>query len=246
MDALETVKLAKTLGGFYQGEPASPDSVKKVVDFQGLKIKVDRPKGFIMFGEDSKGKPWKRKYKYDYGFIPKTLGGDGDGLDVFIGPAKKAKQTFWAVQRNDDGSFDEYKIFVGFDNRDEAIAAYRAHIPKKYFGRLITMSIEMMKAMLGTDPNEQVNGVKTSSWNGFFRELHKLADTTYFEEGMDAPVQVPPQMVRALQPQRPPPRQQPLVPSIMDIRHPGHDHLRLALLDAAISSTLGVGSTSGP
>lgn len=169
--AVEIVKQAKTLGGFYQGSPSSPDSVKKTVDFQGLKIKVDRPKGFVMFGEDSKGKPWQRKYKYDYGFIPKTLGGDDDGLDVFIGPNKKATQTYWAVQRKDDGSFDEYKIFVGFDNRDEAISVYRAHIPKKYFGRLITMSIEMMKAMLGKHPEEKVTGVKESEWRGFMGAL---------------------------------------------------------------------------
>jgi len=159
----QLVKIGKALGGFYQGKPTSPDTVKKIVDFQGLKIKVDRPKGFVMFGKDAKGKDWRRSYKYDYGFIPKTLGGDGDGLDVFIGPNKKAKSTFWAVQKKDDGSFDEYKVFVGFDNRDEAIAAYRAHIPKKYFGRLITMGIEMMKAMLGTNPEDKITGVKTAS-----------------------------------------------------------------------------------
>lgn len=163
MTPVQLVKISKALGGFYKGKPANPDTVKKTVDFQGLKIKVDRPRGFVMFGKDAKGKDWRRRYKYDYGFIPKTLGGDGDGLDVFIGPKKKAKSTFWAVQRKDDGSFDEYKIFVGFDNRDEAIAVYRAHIPKKYFGRMITMSVEMMKAMLGTNPEEKVEGVKTAS-----------------------------------------------------------------------------------
>jgi superfamily II DNA or RNA helicase len=175
MNAADIVKEAKTLGGFYKGKPSSPDTVKKTVEFQGLKIKVDRPKGFIMFGEDSKGEEWKRKYKVDYGFIPKTVGGDGDGLDVFIGPNKKSKKAFWAVQRKDDGTFDEYKVFVGFDNRDEAVACYRAHIPKKYFGRMITMTVEMMKAMLGTNPDEVVEGVKTAEWAGFFDEVNKLA-----------------------------------------------------------------------
>lgn len=253
--AAEIVKEAKITGGFYQGKPASPDTIKKTVDFQGMKIKVDRPKGFIMMGKDSKGVEWKRKYQVDYGFIPKTVGGDNDGLDVFIGPKSDSKKSFWAVQRKEDGSFDEYKVFLGYDNRDEAIACYRQHIPKKYFGRMISMTVDMMKAMLGKMPDEEMKPgeAKTASWNGFFRELNKLADSSYFgegsggpmyyEEGMDEPVDIPPQMIQALRP-TPPPRREPLVPSIMDIRHPAHDHLRLALLGAAISKTIGPGSVT--
>ncbi len=173
--AADLIKQAKTEGGFYKGQPASPDTVKWKQDFQGLTIHLDRPKGFIMFGTDADGNKWRRTYKYDYGFIPKTLGGDNDGLDVFIGPNKKAPNAFWAVQKKPDGSFDEYKIFLGFDNRDEAIAAYRAHIPKKFFGRMMSMTVEMMKAMLGeAEPVESVrplangNGqVKKAAWNGF-------------------------------------------------------------------------------
>lgn len=167
MNAAEILKQAGIEGGFFKGEPTSPHTVKKKVDFQGLTVHVDRPRGFIMFGTAPDGTKWRRTYKYDYGFIPKTLGGDGDGLDVFLGPKKKAPSAFWAVQRKPDGSFDEYKVFLGFDNRDEAIAVYRAHIPKKFFGRMMTMTVEMMKAMLGNEPNDKVNGVKTSSWDGF-------------------------------------------------------------------------------
>jgi len=164
------VKQAKILGGFYNGKPTSPDTVKFEADFQGIKIKVDRPKGFVMFGQDSKGKSWRRTYQYDYGFIPKTLGGDHDGLDVFIGPSKKATQTYWAVQRKEDGSFDEYKVFVGFPKREDAVAAYAAHIPRKYFGRLLVMSIEMMKAMLGKEPKEQM---KKAAWVGFVQAVQE-------------------------------------------------------------------------
>lgn len=241
--SIELLKLAKTLGGFYKGKPANPDTVKKTVDFQGLSIKVDRPKGFIMFGEDSKGKEWKRKYQVDYGFIPKTLGGDGDGLDIFIGPDKKEKKTFWAVQRKDDGSFDEYKVFVGFNTREEAIKCYAAHIPKKYFGRMMTLSVEMMKAMLGTDPNEVMAGTKTAQWSAFFDELHKLADSTQFAEeaeyyGMPAATYgMHPDVQRAVGGQVP-------LPPASSLAHPGHTHLKLKFLDALLQGTLGAGSTS--
>ena len=136
----------------YQGKVVSSDGVKKKVDFQGIEIHLDRPKGLIMTGTDKEGKEWTRGYKYDYGFIPKTLGGDGDGLDVFIGPDKDASETYWAIQNKDDGSFDEYKVFLGFTSRDAATGAFRDHIPVKYLGGMVSMRLDMMKAMLGMHP----------------------------------------------------------------------------------------------
>lgn len=136
----------------YRGDVVSSDGVKKVVQFQGIEIHLDRPKGLIMTGKDSKGVDWAREYKYDYGFIPKTLGGDGDGLDVFIGPNKDATETYWAVQNKEDGSFDEYKVFLGFTSREAAIGAFRDHIPVKFLGGMVSMRLDMMKAMLGMHP----------------------------------------------------------------------------------------------
>ena len=173
--------------GWYKGELVSPHTVKFKTEFQGIPINVDRPKGFIMKGKDAKGNAWARRYKFDYGFIPKTLGGDEDGLDVFIGPDKKHPYAYWAVQRKEDGSFDEYKVFLGFHDRDAAIAAYRQHIPKKYFRGIMTMKVEMMKAMLGkVNPDEQI---KRASASGFFEELQWLVKTSApnFDDVLDIP-----------------------------------------------------------
>jgi hypothetical protein len=238
---MHILKLAKILGGFYQGKPSSPDTVKKTVNFQGLEIKVDRPRGFIMFGVDSKGKEWKRKYQVDYGFIPKTLGGDGDGLDVFIGPDKKEKKTFWAVQRKEDGSFDEYKVFVGFNAREDAIKCYAAHIPKKYFGRLMTLSVDMMTAMLGEHPKEVLGVTKTAQWNAFFDELSKLAASTRFAEEAEE-VGVPaatygmhPDVQRIV-------AGKVSLPPVSSLAHPGHLPLKLKLVEAVLQGTAGVGN----
>jgi hypothetical protein len=161
--------------GEYNGKPASPDTVKFKTVFQGIPINVDRPKGFLMKGVDKKGNAWARRYHYDYGFIPKTLGGDGDGLDVFIGPNTNAPNAFWAIQRKEDGSFDEFKCFLGFDSRDAAVAAYKAHIPKKLFKSMFAMSTEVMKAMLGrVDPDMQI---KRASVAGFVDELLNVLAT---------------------------------------------------------------------
>lgn len=137
----------------YQGKVCSSDGVKKTTEFQGIKIHLDRPKGLIMTGKDKEGNDWAREYLYDYGFIPKTLGGDGDGLDVFIGPNPDASEAYWAVQNKDDGSFDEYKVFLGFTSRDAAIGAFRDHIPVKFLGGMVSMRLDMMKAMLGMHPD---------------------------------------------------------------------------------------------
>lgn len=158
--------------GEYNGKPASPDTIKFKTVFQGIPINVDRPKGFIMKGVDKKGNAWARRYHYDYGFIPKTLGGDGDGLDVFIGPKKDAKDAYWVIQRKDDGTFDEYKAFLGFSSKEEAKAVYAAHIPKKLFHGMLTMPLEMMKSMLGkVDPDHQI---KRASLLACIEELPRL------------------------------------------------------------------------
>lgn len=165
-----TEKSAGAPTAVYKGKPISPDTVKFSTEFQGIPIRVDRPKGLMMLGTDNKGEKWTRRYKYDYGYIPKTLGGDGDGLDVFLGPNKKSVHAFWAIQRKFDGSFDEYKVFLGFDNRDEATAVYRQHIPKKLLAGMMTMKVEMMKSMLGITPEV---AIKTAMVSGCFAALTK-------------------------------------------------------------------------
>jgi hypothetical protein len=143
----------------------------KTVNFRGLKIRIDRPKGFVQEGKGEEGHPWKRVYQYDYGFLPKTKGGDGEGLDVFVGPDESADETYWVIQKKKDGSFDEYKVLLGFASRAGAKKAYGKHIPMRYFGGMAAMPIGMMKAMLGLEPGE-----KTASLVGFFSELESIRE----------------------------------------------------------------------
>jgi hypothetical protein len=163
--AMASVRLRsmnKTAEMTLDGKKVSENSVKKTVDFRGITIKLDRPKGSVLTGTDKAGKPWTRTYKNDYGFIPKTQGGDGEGLDVFLGPSKSAKDVYWAVQVKADGSFDEYKLFLGFGSKAEAEACYTAHIPKRFMKSMVAMSIEMLKAVLGVKPKLKMAMVRVS------------------------------------------------------------------------------------
>ena len=151
--------------GIYQGKPASIDSVKKKLVFEGMTVHVDRPKGFVLSGEDAAGNPWSRTYQFDYGFIPKTQGGDKEGLDVYLGPDEdKAGDAHWVRQLKKDGTFDEFKVFLGFKSKAEAKAAYKAHGPPFGFGGMVSMRVSMMRAMLGLEPLDKV-----ASWTEMWR-----------------------------------------------------------------------------
>src|SRR6185369_2641156 len=123
-------------------------------DWHGIKVVVDRPAGFVQRGVGDDGKEWERVYKIDYGYIPNTLGGDGEGRDVFLGPKDTSSRAFWALQQQSDGTFDEYKLLFGFEAEAEAKAAYCDHIPQRFLKAMCETSIGMVKSLLGLEPTE--------------------------------------------------------------------------------------------
>lgn len=142
----------KASTGVWRGRRVDPDTVKKKAVFQGIPIHIDRPAGFEISGTDAAGNAWTRKYLVDYGFIPRTQGGDGDGLDVFLGPDPDAPTAFWIEQKRDDESFDEFKVLLGFRSESEAIDTYKAHVPEKYLKAVSSLPVAAMKCLLGIDP----------------------------------------------------------------------------------------------
>lgn len=122
-------------------------------DYQGIGIRIDRPKGYVQRGTDDTGASWERTYKTDYGYITHTEGGDAEELDVYLGPNPSSQLAHWIVQRKADGSFDEYKLMLGFENRATAKAMWADHTPEEYFGRLVTTGLGVVKSLLGIHPS---------------------------------------------------------------------------------------------
>ncbi len=122
--------------------------------FHDIELAIDRPKGFVQRGKAADGTEWERTYLYDYGEIPGTQGGDGEGLDVFVGDDEAASNAYWILQIKADGSFDEYKVLLGFTDGGAAREAYVAHIPEKFLGGMAMTSVEMIKALIGLAPIE--------------------------------------------------------------------------------------------
>lgn len=122
--------------------------------FQGIPVVVDRPKGFVQRGKAKDGTEWERVYKTDYGFIPSTLGGDDEELDVFLGPDDAAPTAYWVAQTKDGGAFDEYKVFLGYPSEEAARACYLEHIPAQFMGAMFATPVGALHALLGMNPAE--------------------------------------------------------------------------------------------
>lgn len=123
-------------------------------------------------GKDKQGKPWRRVYKVDYGYLPKTEGGDGEALDVFLGPDPTAREAYWAIQHKDDGSFDEYKVILGARSRAQAKQIYLDHIPRKYLGALVALPVGMMQSLRGLTPMRKAANL------AFFDELGHVVEVS--------------------------------------------------------------------
>ena len=61
----------------------------------------------------------------DYDEIEGTKGADKDPIDVFVGVFPESEEIFIINRRNDDGTFDEHKVMLGFYNRKDAEEHYR-------------------------------------------------------------------------------------------------------------------------
>lgn len=151
-----------SIGGSAQRTPEPTSKAMRKTQHKGVPITIDRPKGYVQTGRDAQGTPWEREYKVDYGYIPRTKGGDGEGIDVFVGPNPDADTTYWIAQKKADGSFDEYKVIVGADSAEEAKKIYLDHVPEKYFGGMSEMSIEQMKALLNKEPEHKMQPEEAS------------------------------------------------------------------------------------
>jgi 5'(3')-deoxyribonucleotidase len=105
----------------------------EIINFKGLKIRIENPKGSIRTGFSSKGRKWVNRMKHHYGYIIGTEGADADEIDVFIGPELNKSLAF-VVNQGFDGKFDEHKIFLGFESAEDVEKAYLSNYEKGWPG----------------------------------------------------------------------------------------------------------------
>lgn len=115
---------------------------------QGLDIALENPKGSTRSGTDQDGRAWQSTMAHDYGYIKRTLGADGDHVDVFIGD-KPDSETVYVVDQVDPktGKFDEHKVMMGFSDEQAAREGYLGNYEAgwKGLGAIKAMPVESFK-----------------------------------------------------------------------------------------------------
>jgi hypothetical protein len=102
----------------------------KTKDFEGVRFYIDRPKGFVKTWDLPDGSKKTYTYPVDYGYFPKILGEDGEGLDAFVGDDPNGHyESFEKLKPSESGNglvLDETKFLVGVTDaeRDKIYGLY--------------------------------------------------------------------------------------------------------------------------
>lgn len=99
---------------------------KGLISWNGVPINVENPKGSVRSGDG-----WSIEFKCHYGEFVGAIGKDGDGVDVFVGDSPTSKRIYVFNQYTDrimtDDTFDEHKVFAGFNSLEQAKTSYADH-----------------------------------------------------------------------------------------------------------------------
>ena len=118
----------------------------------GIDITIENPRGSVRSGVDENGNKWSNTIKHHYGYFNKTQGSDKDEVDVFIGPNPKATDVYIIDQVDKEGKFDEHKVLMGFDSKEDAKQGYLVNYDKgwKGLGNITKVGIKEFKSWLYT------------------------------------------------------------------------------------------------
>lgn len=167
-------------------EKLSGNYAKGKFSFLGiLPITIEQPQGSIRSGVDEDGKEWSQEMKHTYGYFDAAEGPDGDEVDCFIGPNLESREVFVVDQLKSDGSFDEYKVMLGFDDAEHARTAYLSNYEEGWsnLGDITHIDVDTLKRWLESadrrekpfteylkvedamDPNEDRDGDVFLNWS---------------------------------------------------------------------------------
>ena len=121
------------------------------ISIHGMNISIENPKGSKRRGVSRDGKAWESTIHHHYGYIKGTVGRDKDHIDVFIGDKPESPHVYVINQVDPaTGAFDEHKVMLGFEQRDDAYTAYHANYEKgwKGMGSMTTLSMVDFKDWL--------------------------------------------------------------------------------------------------
>ena len=128
------------------------------VQIQGLIISIENPELSHRQGIGPGGKPWASlMHGVDYGFVEGFDGLDSDEIDVFLGPKPESELVVIVDQVNQQtAAFDEHKVMIGWDNRKDAVQAYKDQFePGWKVGQVVTLTMDQFKKWLSRGGAQQ-------------------------------------------------------------------------------------------
>ena len=118
-----------------EGQKEAGNYRKGHIRLFGMELSIENPQGSERSGVDQDGNEWSQKMNNTYGYIRGTAGRDKDHIDFFLGPDLMSDKVFVVDQRNvKTGVFDEHKVMLGFDDIDQARAAYNSNYEEGWLG----------------------------------------------------------------------------------------------------------------
>ena len=127
------------------GQQEAGNYPKRKIDWRGLTISIENEKGAVRSGTASDGTTWSRPMYAAYGYINRTMGVDGDQVDVYLGPDLSAPNVYIVHQRKygDWDKYDEDKVMLGWTDEASARAAYlKQYDDPRFLGPITAMSAE--------------------------------------------------------------------------------------------------------
>jgi hypothetical protein len=121
----------------------------------GLPLAIEYRKGEYRTGRGGDGKAWKRQMTCHYGRIKRTVGLDGEPVDVFLGDHPASPMVFVVSQLDADGNLDEHKVMMGFRTAADARRGYLSNYPagweKTRLGEIRGYYVTQFKQWLKSD-----------------------------------------------------------------------------------------------
>lgn len=133
-----------------EAQIAAGNYKKHHTNFQGIPITIENQKGTTR-----RGRGWQVEVPYHYGYIKRTQGADGDHVDVCLGDSPRSNAVF-IIDQNDlsTGKFDEHKVMLGYDSKEEALDHYRKGFSDgkgdQRIGAVVRMTVPELKGWLAS------------------------------------------------------------------------------------------------
>lgn len=134
------------------------DPVRRQVDWNGVPVDVEWPRGSTREYTDENGEVTFSKNMYcDYGYVRGTDSSDGEEMDVYLGNAKDADTVYVVDQLvtkedhesgGEPGDHDEWKYMLGFESEEEAQKAYELHMTEDHFGGVYELPFDQFLEMI--------------------------------------------------------------------------------------------------